>query len=82
MVKNILLVVMTIVSLMCFGYGYIQKIDADQKASLAVALKIEADRAKTEEMKAKDAATTALAEAALQRALAQAAIVNCQSKNK
>jgi hypothetical protein len=33
MAKNILLVVMTIVSLMCFGYGYVQKMDADQKLS-------------------------------------------------
>jgi uncharacterized ion transporter superfamily protein YfcC len=47
MVKNILLVVMTIVSLMFVGYAFIQKLEADKQFELAVASRIEAEKMKS-----------------------------------
>jgi hypothetical protein len=44
MIKNILLVVMTIVTLMFFGYAVIQKLEADKQFELAVASRIEAEK--------------------------------------
>lgn len=70
MVKNILLVVLTILSLMFFAFGYIQKIEADRQTELVITIKIEAEKAKAEELIQRDRAVAAQAEADAQRALA------------
>ena len=67
MIKNILLVVMTIVSLMFFGYAFIQKLEADKQFELAVA-------ARTEAVRMELSANENKREAEEQRALAKEAI--------
>jgi hypothetical protein len=70
MIKNILLIVMTVFSLLCFGYAYVQKLDADKQRELAVTNQMKAEQATIEAVKAGDMARAAQAEADQQRALA------------
>jgi hypothetical protein len=80
--KNILLIVTTILALMCFAFGYVQKLEADRQRELAIILKTQAEQAELKAVQQQELAEAARAEAEKQRILAMEAISACEKNKK
>jgi cbb3-type cytochrome oxidase subunit 3 len=78
MIKNILLVVMTILTLMSFVFAYVQKLEADNQRELAIALKQQAVQSEIKVTQSMMVAEQARSEADKQRSLA----IECESSKK
>jgi len=82
LVKNILLVVMTIFSLMCFAFASIQKLEADKQKEVAVKAQIEAEMNFKEAEMQRAIAMAAQREAEKQAMLAAEALAACEKNKK
>lgn len=83
MIKNILLIVMTVLALMFFVFGYIQKLETDKQTELAYALKVQAEQARLEAERMRLAAQYHQMQAEKQKASALEALAACEkSKGK
>jgi len=82
MVKNILLIVMTIVSLMFFGYAFIQKLEADKQFLISEKLTEEVEKQKSIAVMNEQLAIAAQKEAEKQHVLAVEALAACEKSKR
>ena len=80
--KNILLGVMTILALIFFVFGYIQKIEADRQTELALTLKQEAETQRVEAEKMRLMAEYHQMEAEKQKASVLEALAACEKSKR